>query len=57
MRYGNDGIRIGPGADAHRMTHMRDAVPVAPGMIRILMTFVTPVDHTFAIAGATGLGL
>lgn len=54
MRYGNDSVRIGPGADAHRMTAMRDAIPAAPGRIRVLMTFVTPVDHTFTVAGATG---
>ncbi len=53
MRYGNDAIRIGPGANAHYMTRMRDAVPVAPGLVRVLMTFVTPVDHIFTVTGST----
>jgi hypothetical protein len=56
MRYpgSGDAIRIGPGADAHRMAKMRDAAPpAAPGLVRILMTFVTPVDHAFSITGGT----
>jgi hypothetical protein len=53
MRYGNDAVHVGPGADAHRMTAMRDAVPAAPGLVRVLMTFVTPVDHAFTITGTT----
>jgi len=57
MRYGNDCIRIGPGADAHRMARMRDAVPAAPGLIQVLLTFVTPVDHAFTIFGGTWPGL
>ena len=48
MRYGADVIRIGPGADAHRMWAMRNAEP-APDHVRVLMTFRTPVDHAFAI--------
>lgn len=47
---GSDALQIGPGAYAHHMTAMRDAVPAAPGMVRILMTFVTPVDHAFTIS-------
>lgn len=53
MRYGRDVITIGPGADAHRMTKMRDEVPAAPGLTRVLMTFVTPIDHTFTLAAGT----
>ena len=48
MRYGDDVIEIGPGADAHRMWAMRDAEP-APHHVRVLMTFTTPVDHAFTI--------
>ncbi len=48
MRFGDDVIRIGPGADAHRMWAMRDAEP-APQHVRVLMTFVTPVDHAFTL--------
>jgi hypothetical protein len=54
MRYPATGeaIRIGPGADAHRMVKMRDAAPpAAPGLVRILLTFVTPIDHSFIITG------
>jgi hypothetical protein len=48
MRYGDDAIHIGPGADAHRIWAMRDAEP-APQHVRVLMTFVTPIDHGFSI--------
>ena len=48
MRYGVDAIRIGPGADGHRMWAMRHAEP-APDHLRVLLTFRTPVDHVFTI--------
>ena len=48
MRYGHDVIEIGPGADAHRMWAMRDA-ETAPGLVRILLTFETPVNHRLLI--------
>ena len=48
MRYGNDVIRIGPGTHAHRMWQMRDA-EVAPDHVRVLLTFTTPVQHTFTL--------
>jgi hypothetical protein len=48
MRYGNDVIRIGPGAHAHRMWQMRDA-ETAPDHVRVLLTFTTPVQHTFTL--------
>ena len=48
MRYGDDVIRIGPGADAHRMWAMRDSEQ-APQHVRLLMTFTTPIDHAFSI--------
>ena len=53
MRYGTDAIRIGPGADAHRIWQMRHTAP-APGHVRVVVPFLTPVDHTFTIAGGRG---
>jgi hypothetical protein len=53
MRYGNDVIEITPGSEAHRMKAMRNAEPPAPGLVRVLMTFETPVDHAFRIVGGT----
>ncbi len=48
MRYGNDVIALEPGADAHRTWTMRDTES-APGHVRVLFTFRTPVDHAFRI--------
>jgi len=48
MRYGHDVIRIGPGAHAHGMWAMRDA-ELAPDHVRVLLTFLTPVDVTLQI--------
>jgi hypothetical protein len=53
MRYGNDVISISPGHETHRMTKMRDAEPPAPGLVRVLMTFETPVDYMITITGGT----
>lgn len=53
MRYGADVIRIGPGADAHRTWQMRHTAP-APGHVRVLVPFFTPVDHEFAIGVGRG---
>ena len=49
MRYGNDVIELGPGASGHGMWQMREAEP-APNHVRVLLAFLTPVDHTFAIS-------
>jgi hypothetical protein len=54
MRFGSDVIRIGPGAVSHGMWQMRDAEP-APQHVRVLMTFWTPVEHTFQIRAYRGL--
>jgi hypothetical protein len=43
MRYGHDVICIGPGAHAHAMWAMREA-ETAPDHVRVLLTFMTPVD-------------
>lgn len=48
MRYGDDVVEIAPGADAHRTWNMRDTES-APGHVRVLFTFRTPVDHSFCI--------
>ena len=48
MRYGRDAIEISPGADGHRMWAMRDAEP-APGLVRVLLTFLTPAEHVLAL--------
>ena len=55
MRYGNDVIEIGPGAAAHGMWQMREAEP-APNHVRVLLTFLTPVDYAFTIRAYRGLG-
>ncbi len=55
MRYGSDAIRIGPGAAAHGMWQMREAEP-APSHVRVLLTFLTPVDFAFTIRAYRGLG-
>jgi hypothetical protein len=54
MRYGSDVIQIEPGAHAHGMWQMRDA-ETAPDHVRVLLTFLTPVDFTFYIRGYRGL--
>ena len=43
MRYGRDVIEVSPGACAHQIWAMRDA-EAAPGLVRILLTFLTPLD-------------
>lgn len=54
MRYGSDAIRIGPGACAHGMAHMRDS-ELAPDHVRVLLTFWTPVDHRVQVRAVRGL--
>jgi hypothetical protein len=47
-RVGNDAISIGPGQCAHQFRHMRGSEP-APNAFRVLITLVTPVEHTLQI--------
>jgi hypothetical protein len=54
MRYGSDAIRMGPGAYGHGMFAMREAEP-APGHVRILVAFRTPVDSRLCIRAYRGL--
>lgn len=54
MRYGADVIQVEPGAHTHGMWQMRDA-ETAPDHVRVLLTFLTPVDFTFSIRGYRGL--
>ena len=49
MQFGNDVIEIGPGANAHMYQQMRNSERVEPGYVRVLFTFVTPVDHMFSL--------
>jgi hypothetical protein len=55
LRYGDDVICIQPGADGHRYHAMRHAEPVPNDHIRILLTFLTPVDHQFSIRVFSGI--
>lgn len=52
MRYGTDVIRIEGGAFAHSMWAMRES-PAPGASVRVLLTFNTPVDHTFRLIGST----
>ena len=54
MRYGNDVIRIEPGAHAHRMWQMR-STEAAPHHVRVLLTFKLPVDHVIRLRAYRGL--
>ncbi|MCC9078949.1 hypothetical protein FKZ61_022910 [Litorilinea aerophila] len=54
MRYGGDVIRLTPGAYAHGMWQMREAEP-APEHVRVLLTFLTPVDHRVHVRAYRGL--
>lgn len=49
---GNDAISIGPGAYAHRYWQMRGS-EAAPHAFRVLMTFMTPVQHKLEIRCGT----
>ncbi|WP_309708622.1 hypothetical protein [Armatimonas sp.] len=53
MHYGRDVIEISPGVSAHQMWAMRDSEPAA-GLVRVLLTFLTPVDY-FIILKTTSL--
>lgn len=55
MRVDEDAIEIGPGAHYHSMWQMRDA-EAAPGLVRVLLTFATPVDHTVRLRVRRGYG-
>ena len=55
LRFGDDLVRIGLGADGHRYYAMRHAEPVPADQTRILITFITPVDHRFSLRLARGL--
>jgi len=56
MRFGDDVLRIGPGAVGHRYYAMRHAEPVPADRTRILITFITPVDHHFNLRLSRGVG-
>ena len=48
MRYGADVIEIAPGACAHLARDMRHS-EASGDLVRVLLTFRTPVDHRFTI--------
>ncbi|MEM7028416.1 MAG: hypothetical protein AAF629_02400 [Chloroflexota bacterium] len=54
MRYGNDRIEINAGHQAHQIWALREA-ETAPNHVRVLLTFLTPVDFTFTLTGRRGL--
>jgi hypothetical protein len=56
LRFGDDSVEIGPGADGHRYYSMRHAEPVPADHSRILISFLTPVDHRFKLRLFSGLG-
>lgn len=56
LRIGNSVLQIDGGADGHRYYAMRHAEPVPADQVRILITFITPVDHKFSIRLSQGLG-
>jgi hypothetical protein len=49
MQFGNDVIELAPGANTHMYQQMRHSEPVGPDHVSVLLTFVTPVDHTCAL--------
>jgi hypothetical protein len=49
MQFGSDVIELGPGANAHRYYPMRHTESAEPGYVRVLLTFMTPVDHVFSL--------
>jgi hypothetical protein len=49
---GTDAISFGPGAYGHRFWQMRGS-EAAPGAFRVLMSFMTPVDHKLQIRCGT----
>lgn len=51
MRYGADAIEIGPGHGSHLDRNMRHSVRPSESAVRVLLTFTTPVEHTFYIRG------
>jgi hypothetical protein len=54
MRYGNDVLHVGPGTMAHATWAMREAEP-APDHVRVLVTFLLPVDYAFMVRGYRGI--
>ncbi len=54
MKYGNDVIEISPGAHAHTMWEMREA-QTAPDSVRVLLTYLTPVDVKIKIRTHRGV--
>lgn len=56
LRIGDTVMRIDGGAEGHRYYAMRHAEPVPSDQVRLLVTFITPVDHKLSIRLSRGLG-
>ena len=56
LRMGDDVLTLGTGAEGHRYYAMRHAEPVPVDRTRILITFITPVDHRFTLRLSRGMG-
>jgi hypothetical protein len=52
FRRGADAIRVGPGAKAHRLWHMRGA-EAQPDCFRVLVALETPVEHRLELRCGT----
>lgn len=55
MRFGNDVIEITGGSGAHLYEHMRASEAVLANRCRVLITFLSPVDHAFSIRVFRGI--
>ncbi len=55
MRFGNDVIELSNGSTEHLYEQMRASEPVADGLCRVLITFLTPVNHAFKLRVSRGL--
>lgn len=55
LRMGDEVLTLGVGAEGHRYYAMRHAEPVPHDHVRILITFITPVDHHFTMRLSRGL--
>ncbi len=53
VTVGSDTVRIGPGADAHTMWQPRN-LPARPGLVRVLVPLMTPVEHTLTLTADDG---
>lgn len=55
MCFGNEVIELSNGSGEHLYENMRASETVADGLCRVLMTFLTPVKHSFKLRVSRGL--